>query len=114
MSLAYYIKVANIFTVHPADADVCNNILPPENEDENVTLVVEPISVVAKSVNAIEPLVHTVITSPALAFDPLNTVYLPKAELYELVACVNKVFTPVVVVDDVYDVNVDCILSACE
>jgi hypothetical protein len=107
--LAYYIKVASIFIVHPADADACNNILAPENDDENVTLDVEPISVVAKSVNVIEPLVHTVITSPALAFDPLNTVYLPKAELYELVVWVNKVFIPAEVIDEVKIVNVDCI-----
>jgi len=42
-------KVVSILIVHPADALACNLILAPENEDENVTFDVEPISVVELS-----------------------------------------------------------------
>ena len=43
-------KVANIFTVHPADALACSCILAPEKEDVNLKVVVDPRSVVEVSV----------------------------------------------------------------
>ncbi len=66
----------------------------PERATEDVTTVVVPISAVELSVNTTVDPLHTDITSPERALDPLATVYLKNAELYEPVVCVKTVFDP--------------------
>jgi hypothetical protein len=66
----------------------------PNISTEDVTSVVVPISIVELSVKAVVVPFHTDIISPERALDPLVTVYLKKAELYEPVACVKTVLDP--------------------
>jgi hypothetical protein len=68
--------------------------LDPDKATEEVTTVVVPISVVELSANSAVAPFHTDIISPERALDPLVTVYLKKAEVYEPVACVKTVFDP--------------------
>ena len=69
---------------------------------EHVTVDVLPTSVVDVSVYVVVPPFHTVITSPALALEPLDTVYLKNAEVCDPVVCVNRLFDP-----DIDDVTVE-------
>ena len=90
-----YINVAIDFILQPAVL-VCtfNCTFAPDMATEDVTTVVVPISVVELSVKDVVAPFHTDIISPERALDPLATVYLKKAELYEPVACVKTVFDP--------------------
>jgi hypothetical protein len=92
-----YINVAIDFILQPAVL-VCtfNCTFAPERSTEDVTAVVVPISVVELSVKAVVAPFHTDIISPERALDPLATVYLKKAELYEPVACVKTVLDPLI------------------
>jgi hypothetical protein len=66
----------------------------PERATEDVTAVVVPISDVELSVKAAVVPFHTDIISPERALDPLVTVYLKKAEVYEPVTWVKTVLDP--------------------
>ena len=90
-----YINVAIDFILQPLEL-VCmfNCTFAPDIATEEVTTVVVPISVVELSVKAAVVPFHTDIISPERALDPLVTVYLKKAEVYEPVACVKTVLDP--------------------
>jgi len=88
-------NVAKLFIFHPLEL-VCilNCTSPDTRETDAVTAVVDPTSVVELSVNVTLLPFQTAITSPDLAFKPLAAVYLKKPEVYDPVACVNKLFDP--------------------
>ena len=95
--------VARDFSFQPdVPVYILNCISLPTIAAEDVTIDVLPISVVDVSVYVVVPPFHTVITSPALALEPLDTVYLKNAEVYDPVACVNRLFDP-----DIDDVTVE-------
>jgi hypothetical protein len=92
--------VARDFNFHPdVPVYILNCMLLLTIAVEDVTADVSPISVVDVSVYVVVPPFHTVITSPALALEPLDTVYLKNADVYDPVACVNRLFAPTI--DDV-------------
>jgi hypothetical protein len=90
-----YINVAIDFILQPLVL-VCmfSCTFAPDMATEDVTSVVVPISIVELSVKAEVVPFHTDIISPERALDPLVTVYLKKAEVYEPVACVKTVLDP--------------------
>ena len=96
-SILYYINIATDFILQPLVL-VCmfNCTFAPDKETEEVTAEVVPISDVELSVNSTVDPFHTDVISPERALDPLATVYLKNAELYEPVACVKIVFDPFV------------------
>jgi hypothetical protein len=71
-----------------------NCTFAPDIATEEVTAEVVPISDVELSVNSAVVPFHTDAISPERELDPLATVYLKKAEVYEPVACVKTVFDP--------------------
>lgn len=88
-------NVANDFSLHPdVPVVILSCTFPPDNATEHDTAAVLPISAVDVSVNSAVASLHTAITSPDLALDPLDTVYLKNADVYDPVACVNTVFEP--------------------
>jgi hypothetical protein len=79
--------VARDFSFHPdVPVYILNCISLPTIAVEHVTADVLPISVVDVSVYVAVVPFHAVITSPALALAPLDTVYLKKADVYDPVA----------------------------
>jgi hypothetical protein len=90
-----YINVAIDFILQPLVL-VCifNCTFAPDIATEEVTTVVVPISVVELSVNSAVVPFHTDVISPERELDPLATVYLKKADVYEPVACVKTMLDP--------------------
>ena len=90
----FYINVTNILYNHVAPGFVkSNDTLPPTKDTDGVMALVDPISKVEKSVYCtLEPF-HTDITSPDLALDPDDIVYLQNKEVNDPVTLVS-ILTP--------------------
>ena len=90
-------NVANDLSVQPdVPVVILNCRLPAIIAVFVVTPDVSPISTVEKSVEASVVPFQTAIISPALALVPFVAVYLKKADVYEPVACVNKLLDPTI------------------